>query len=133
MDVIIGHVGDSRVYHLHRGRLKLITRDQTVVNRLVELGHITPLEAEHHPRRSELSQAIGGRNDVLPEIVKTILVPGDWLLVCSDGLTNQLPEEALEAVLRESHCAEKAARRLVNLAVLDGAMDNVTVAIVRAT
>src|SRR5262249_29915425 len=58
--VVVGHVGDSRTYHLHEGRLIQLTRDQTLVSRLVELGTLSPEEAEAHPRRNELQQAIGG-------------------------------------------------------------------------
>ncbi|WP_020474395.1 protein phosphatase 2C domain-containing protein [Zavarzinella formosa] len=130
---VIGHVGDSRVYHMHHGRLKMITRDQTLVSRLVELGHITEEEAETHPRRSELQQAIGGRVEVVPEMVTLTLSEGDWLMACSDGLSNQLHITTMEAVLRESPSAEKAARRLINMAILNGANDNVTVAVVRVS
>lgn len=130
---ILGHVGDSRVYHMRHGRLKMITHDQTLVSRLVELGHITEAEAETHPRRSELQQAIGGRSEVIPELVTLKLIEGDWLLVCSDGLSNQLHISMMESVLREMHSAEKAARRLINLALINGANDNATVAIVRVS
>ena len=65
-NVIVGHVGDSRTYHLHEGRLVQLTRDQTLVNRLVELGQITAEEAEHHERKNELQQAIGVPPDVDP-------------------------------------------------------------------
>ena len=64
--LVVGHVGDSRTYHYSRGRLVQITRDQTLVNRLVELGHLTPEEAEDHPRKNELQQAIGGQPTVDP-------------------------------------------------------------------
>src|SRR5262249_18935394 len=63
-NVVVGHVGDSRTYHLHEGRLIQLTRDQTLVNRLVELGTLSAEEAETHPRRNELQQAIGGQPDV---------------------------------------------------------------------
>jgi protein phosphatase len=131
-DAVIGHVGDSRTYHLGEGRLTQVSRDQTLVNRLVELGHITAEEAETHPRRSELQQAVGGRPDVYPELYHRRLQPGDWLLVCSDGLTNQLRPATIEKILLESPSAEKAARRLVNRANLEGALDNVSVIVVRA-
>jgi serine/threonine protein phosphatase PrpC len=131
--VIVGHVGDSRTYLLHRGQLEQVTRDQTMVGRLIELGKITPSEAEVHPRRSELRQAIGGRADVEPEFYAAALAPGDWVLVCSDGLTAALRPPAIQDVLERATSAEQAARRLVNRANLAGAVDNVTVAVVRAT
>lgn len=129
---MIGHVGDSRTYHMHQGRLTQVTRDQTLVTLLMETGQITPEQAEVHPRRNELQQAIGGRDVVYPDIYPLTLVPGDWLLVCTDGLSNTLHASTMEAVLRDSHSSERAARRLVNLANLEGAADNVTVIVVRA-
>jgi serine/threonine protein phosphatase PrpC len=133
-NVIVGHVGDSRTYHLHEGRLVQLTRDQTLVNRLVELGTLTPEEAETHPRRNELQQAIGGQPDVEPGLYHGVLKAGDWVLVCSDGLTNHInPIQLKEMMLSEAQSAEMAARRLVNFANIEGATDNATVVIVRAT
>lgn len=128
---IIGHVGDSRVYRLRRSKLTQITRDQTIVTRMVELGQITEEEAELHPRRSELQQAVGGRPEVYPDVYAVGVEPGDWLVICSDGLSNQVPDDVLQAILRDSRNAEQAARRFVNMALGDGALDNVTVAVVR--
>ena len=134
-NVIVGHVGDSRVYHLHRGRLIQLTRDQTLVNRLVELGQLTAAEAEDHPRKNELQQAIGGQPDVNPGTYAGKLVRGDWVLVCSDGLTNHINNKELETMLtREAaNSAEDAARRLLNLVNLRGATDNATIVVVRAS
>jgi serine/threonine protein phosphatase PrpC len=130
--LLIGHVGDSRTYRSHRGRLALLTHDQTYVNRLVELGEIEPHEAEYHPRRSELQQAIGGWTEVEPEMIEVPLEPGDWVVVCSDGLSNQLRPTTIQDVLQRCTSAESAARQLVNAANLAGAADNVTAAVIRA-
>jgi protein phosphatase len=132
-DVVVGHVGDSRTYHLHQGRLVQVTRDQTLVNRLLELGTLTPEEAENHPRRSELQQAIGGHGDVEPALYHGRLLPGDWVLVCSDGLSNHVTADELKEMLQsEAASAEMAARRLVNYANVKGATDNATVVAIRA-
>ena len=133
-NVVVGHVGDSRTYHLHEGRLIQLTRDQTLVNRLVELGTLTAEEAETHPRKNELQQAVGGQPDVAPDVYSATLKPGDWILVCSDGLTNHVtPAMLTEMLLSEAGSAEIAARRLVNLTNIEGATDNVTVVVLRAT
>jgi serine/threonine protein phosphatase PrpC len=133
-NVVVGHVGDSRTYHLHEGRMIQMTRDQTLVNRLVELGSLSPEEAETHPRRNELQQAIGGQPDVEPGLYHGRLVPGDWVVVCSDGLTNHVNARDLQQMLQsEATSAEMAARRLVNLTLIEGATDNVTVVVIRAT
>jgi serine/threonine protein phosphatase PrpC len=132
--VVVGHVGDSRTYHLHEGRLIQLTRDQTLVNRLVELGTLTPEEAESHPRRNELQQAIGGQPDVEPGLYAGVLKPGDWVVVCSDGLSNHVTPAMLKEMLQsEAQSAEMAARRLVNLTNIEGATDNATVVVIRAT
>jgi serine/threonine protein phosphatase PrpC len=133
-NIVVGHVGDSRTYHLHEGRLIQMTRDQTLVNRLVELGTLSPEEAETHPRRNELQQAVGGQPDVEPGVYSGTLTAGDWIVVCSDGLTNHVSNADLEQMLRgEGYSAETVARRLVNLANLQGATDNATVVVIRAT
>ena len=131
--VVVGHVGDSRVYHLHEGRLIQVTRDQTLVNRLVELGQLSAAEAETHPRRNELQQAVGGQPDVEPGLYHGTLSAGDWVVVCSDGLTNHVKDADLKQMLQsEAASADQAARRLVNLTLIEGATDNVTVVAVRA-
>ncbi len=130
--VVVGHVGDSRVYHLHEGRMIQLTRDQTLVNRLVELGTLTAEEAETHPRRNELQQAVGGQPDVEPGLYHGVLKPGDWVLVCSDGLTNHVNANQLKQMLQmEAQSADMAARRLVNFANIEGATDNATVVVIR--
>jgi protein phosphatase len=133
-NVVVGHVGDSRTYHLHQGRLIQLTRDQTLVNRLVELGSLSPEEAETHPRRNELQQAIGGQPDVEPGLYQGKMEAGDWVVVCSDGLTNHVNAKDLAQMLQsEATSAEMAARRLVNLTLIEGATDNVTVVVIRAS
>jgi protein phosphatase len=132
--VVVGHVGDSRTYHLHVGRLFQLTRDQTLVNRLVELGTLTPEEAEHHPRKNELQQAVGGQPEVEPGIYSGEMTAGDWVLVCSDGVSNHVSNEELQQMLQtEATSAEMAARRLVNFVLINGATDNATIVVVRGT
>jgi protein phosphatase len=133
-NLVVGHVGDSRTYHLHRGQLTQVTRDQTLVNRLVELGTLSAEEAEHHPRRNELQQAIGGQPDVEPGLYHGLLEAGDWVVVCSDGVTNHVTPAMLKEMLQsEATSADMAARRLVNLVNIEGATDNATIVVVRAT
>jgi protein phosphatase len=132
--LVVGHVGDSRTYHLNEGRLNQVTRDQTLVNRLIELGQLSEAEAETHPRRNELQQALGGRPEVEPALYTSVLHPSDWILVCSDGVTNHIKNSELKEMLQsEASSAEVAARRLVNLTNIEGATDNATVVVVRCT
>lgn len=128
---IIGHVGDGRVYHRSGDQIRQVTRDQTVVNRLIAQGRMTPEEAAIHPRRSELSQAIGAAETIHPDRLKVPLARGDWLIVCSDGLTAHVHEWEIEQILGESQTAEPACRRLINIANSRGGSDNCTLVVVR--
>jgi serine/threonine protein phosphatase PrpC len=131
--VVVGHVGDSRTYLLHRGRLVQMTRDHTMVGRMVELGRLTVDQAAAHPRRNELRQAIGCRPDVRPDLSSSALSAGDWVVVCTDGLTGCVRSAEIQQILEQSTSAEAAARRLINRANQLGATDNVSVVVVRAT
>jgi serine/threonine protein phosphatase PrpC len=129
--VVIGHIGDCRVYH-HESRLKQVTRDQTVVNRMVELGKLTPEEAVGHPASHEVLQAIGTRRTIEPAHYKMKLAPGDWLLVACDGLHGQVDDRTLEAIVGKAPpSAALLANRLVDLADQSGGADNCTVVCVR--
>lgn len=129
---IVGHVGDSRSYRFSRGKMTLLTRDHTYVNRMVEIGEISLEDAEVHPRRAELQQAIGGWSDIEPDLHEVAIEAGDWILVCSDGLTNELKLSIVQDILERAVSAESAARQLVNLANLSGAGDNVTAVVIHA-
>jgi serine/threonine protein phosphatase PrpC/predicted Ser/Thr protein kinase len=125
----VAHIGDSRTYLLARGELRQLTRDQTFVNRMVELGQLTEEEAVNHPRRNELQQALGGLPQVTPQTLYAHLTPGDAVMICSDGLTNHVEHDTLAELLRKSVSAERCARRLVNLANHWGGHDNCTVVV----
>ena len=128
----VGHVGDSRTYHFHRGKLRQVTEDQTWVQRMVAIGAMTPQEAQEHPRRSELQQAIGGQPEVQPMVYEGRLVPGDAILVCSDGVTGHLSVEMLQEILQRNTSAEACARQIINWTNLYGGSDNSTALVVRA-
>jgi protein phosphatase len=130
--VVVGHVGDCRVYHYQAGQLKQVTRDQTVVNRMLELGQLTPAEAVGHPASHEVLQAIGPRTRLEPGRYKLKIGPGDWLLVSCDGLHGQVDDRTIQAtVTRASVSANLLANRLVELADQSGGADNCTVVAVR--
>lgn len=121
--VIFAHVGDSRAYMISDSICQ-ITRDHSYVQELVKLGQITPEEAKHHPRRNIITRAMGVENTVK---VDTGVKPysGERLLLCSDGLIDEIEDaELLEAVRRgtPSECAE----RLVKMAKDRGGNDNIT-------
>jgi PPM family protein phosphatase len=131
-NLLVGHVGDSRIYHLRGGQLNQVTRDHTWVNRMVDMGALTPEEAANHERHAELCQAVGGHSEVEPSVYHRSLQPGDCVLVCSDGLSNHMVPEAITEILMAAGSAESAARRLINFANLQCAADNVTAVVIRA-
>lgn len=130
-DLYVAHLGDSRVYLYSQGRLEQITRDQTFVQRLVDLGQLTEEEAQFHPRRNELQQALGGLPIVEPLTYYRRVQPGDVIVVCSDGLTTHVEPPALQQIIERAPHAESIARRLVNFTNHLGGVDNTTVVVVR--
>lgn len=129
----LGHVGDSRTYLFRQGHIKQLTRDQTMVNRMVALGVISEEEALDHPRKHELEQAIGSSHPLEVQMISEPLYAGDVLVFCSDGLTNHVNDRNMAEIIRNTHSAESAARRLVNHANALGGSDNVTVVVARVS
>jgi serine/threonine protein phosphatase PrpC len=129
---IIRLVGDCRVHHWRGGKLTQVTRDQTLVARMVELGQLTPAEAAVHPRRNEVAQAVGKYALIEPGQYELGLSPGDWLVASSDGLAAHVNERTLaEAIAKAGSSAAELADRLVELANQGGGSDNCTVVTVR--
>jgi len=125
----LAHVGDSRAYLLREGDLRLLTEDHTLVHRMVTEGEISKEEAETHPQRSVLTRALGVETVVDVDDDTVQVRPGDRLLLCTDGLTSMVSEQAVEEVLRAVPDPQEAAQRLVQLANEGGGADNTTVVV----
>jgi protein phosphatase len=126
-EMIIAHVGDSRVYRLRDGQLDRLTHDHTVVQGLIDRGVIGPADAATHPMRHLLLNVIGTRGDpVRVEIDRLQLADGDQILLCTDGLTDMIPDTAIVEVLGQSRSAQEACQALIDLALDAGGKDNVT-------
>jgi protein phosphatase len=124
----IRHIGDCRVYHLEQGKFYQVTKDQTLVARMVELGQLTPEQALQHPSRNELTQALGIRGALDPSQESLLLEPGDRLVLASDGLGTHMEDNVLaEIVTFWKGSAPDLAARLVDLANEGGGSDNCTV------
>ena len=122
----IAHVGDSRIYLVRRGALMQVTIDHTLVEEMVLKGLITVREARVHPRRNIITRALGTEPRVEIDTLQLDLRPGDVFFLCSDGLTNHVPErEILRAVLNDMGWQEKL-RHLIGIALEDGGQDNIT-------
>ncbi len=122
-------VGDSRAYRFRRGGLTQLSRDHSVVQELVDRGSLSPEEAETHPMAHVLSRAIGGEETARPEGITDTALPGDHYLLCSDGLTKVVPEEAIGRLLRLPS-VNAAADRMIAETLANGAPDNVTVVLI---
>lgn len=124
--VALAHVGDSRAYLLHQGRLEQMTKDDTFVQMLVDEGVITAEQASSHPRRAVVTQALQGE-PVLPAYTINTPSVGDRWMLCSDGLSNVVRHASLAEALAGYADPDACARRLVDLALRAGGPDNVTV------
>jgi protein phosphatase len=121
------HIGDSRAYLLRSGQFYQITHDHTLVQSLVDEGKITEDDVATHPHRSLLLRALDGRTIAEPDLSQLETMPGDRLLLCSDGLSGVVTEQTLHQTLSSVWDPDKAALQLVELAIKGGGPDNITV------
>lgn len=127
--LLIAQVGDSRAYLLHKGHLQQITRDHSLMADLIEAGQITPEEARVHPNRSVITRAIGSDIHMRPDIYELNVDAGDRILLCSDGLSSMISNNAIESIMRRQSDAQHCADELVTAALENGGADNVTVVV----
>ena len=130
---LVGHVGDSRCYLFRRGQLSRLTHDHSLVDEQVRLGQLTQDEAERSPLRNVITRAIGTQLSVSADIAEQALEPGDLLLLCSDGLTKEISDERIAALLGEAGDLDELCGRLIDAAKAAGGHDNITTVVVRIT
>ncbi|HEY4580371.1 MAG TPA: Stp1/IreP family PP2C-type Ser/Thr phosphatase [Candidatus Acidoferrales bacterium] len=128
----LAHVGDSRAYLLRAGSLEQLTADHSLVAEHVRRGTMTPQEAEASLLQNILVRALGTQDHVEVDMDEQILLEGDALLLCSDGLTHMVTDAEIASTLATSKSAQAAAERLIELANRYGGVDNVTVIVLRA-
>lgn len=128
---LVVNIGDSRTYRLQGGMLEQLTVDHSQVQEFVDAGFLTPEQARIDPRRNVITRALGaGMTEPQADFFSMPALPGDVLLVCSDGLTGELPDPEIAEILIGADSAERAASTLVDAALELGAHDNVTVIVV---
>jgi PPM family protein phosphatase len=127
----VAHVGDSRAYLLRDGTFSQLTDDHTLVQHLIDEGQITREEAATHPQRSIITRAIGVAHDVDVDSMTLDLVPGDQILLCSDGLTGVVSDGTIEAALRSDQDEQTIISDLIEQANEGGGPDNITVVVLR--
>jgi protein phosphatase len=126
--VWIGHVGDSRAYLVRGGKLEQLTEDHSLVAELVRSGRLSPEEAESHPQRSVVTRALGTDPDVDVDTFSVEARPGDLFLLCSDGLTTMVDDDAILADIdKHRDNLRAAAKALVRAANRGGGEDNITI------
>ena len=126
------NVGDSRCYRLRDKRLEQLTLDHSLVEEQVRLGRMTRPEALRSPLRNVITRALGTQCHVTPDIFEIQAEPGDLFLLCSDGLTRELSDTAIETLLNTDLSLDGLCTRLVQAANKAGGHDNITCLLVRA-
>ena len=130
--ILLGHVGDSRAYLLREKTLRQVSQDHSMVAEMVRDGLITPEEARRHPYRNIITRALGTDEWVDVDVTEIEKRAGDIYLICSDGLSEYVQENQMQALLLE-HDLEEAADLLLNLALKGGGRDNISLVIAEVT
>lgn len=130
---VTAHVGDSRVYlwEKHVARLHQLTSDHSVVGELIKKGQITIEEAASHPHRNVLTRAVGTDLIVEIEFGNWMWNDGDQLMLCSDGLSNMVPELEMNYIMENEQAVGEGAKAFIQSALKHGGEDNITVALIR--
>lgn len=129
----VTNIGDSRLYFVDGGALTMITKDHSYVQTLVDLGQITPEEARTNPHKNIITKALGTQKKVVPDIFFADIseTKPEYLLLCSDGLTNFVDEENIGRLIKESESVESACNALIDEANQNGGGDNITVVLIK--
>ena len=122
----IANVGDSRAYLFRSGQLTQLTEDHTYVNSLVKAGILTPEEAAHDERKNVITKAMGAERNVEPDFFQVDILEGDIILMCTDGLYDEVTDEEIAEVLDDGLTMSAVCAELVLRANLNGGHDNIT-------
>ena len=129
--VYFAQVGDSRAYIVRNGVAKQMTKDQSLVQRMVDAGKLTPEQAERSEHRNIILQALGPEKSIVPEFTRDRLWNNDVLVLCSDGLSNQVTAPEIAGIVKVNDDLKVMANALIQRALDTGAPDNVTVVVAR--
>ena len=126
----LAHAGDSRIYKINAGQIEQLTTDHSLVERLIATGQITRQEARNHPQRNVVYRTVGDKPNLEIDTSSHTLLPGDRLLLCSDGLSGMLEDRYLQKIVLESTCPQEACERLIAAANAAGGEDNITAIVI---
>jgi serine/threonine protein phosphatase PrpC len=130
-DMYVAHIGDSRCYIINCRETIQVTTDHSVVQELVDSGHISPSEALTHPRRNEITRVLGYGADSVPDLIQIKLYAGDSILLCSDGLCGVLPSGRIAETVLASQSPAQVCADLISQANLVGGPDNISAIVAR--
>lgn len=125
-EVVVGHVGDSRVYFFRDNTLRQITEDHSLLNDYLKAKKLTPEEIEAFPHKNVIVRALGMKDTVVVDINRVEPKDGDIYLLCSDGLSGMVPDKQMEQILQNQPDLDKACAMLIDSANANGGNDNVT-------
>jgi protein phosphatase len=130
-ELVIGHVGDSRVYLLREGELRQLTQDHSLVMEQVRRGLITREQAAESEMQNIIIRALGSEQSVQPDIEELNLMSGDTVMLATDGLTKLLRDEEIRNIVQNSDSVSAACDRLIDAAKANGGDDNITCLLLR--
>jgi PPM family protein phosphatase len=131
--LLLGHIGDSRCYRLRAGQLEQITKDHSLLQEQMDAGLITPEQAATSTNKNLVTRALGVEDAVLLEVNEHKVDPGDLFLMCSDGLSDMLDDEAIAHILSAEGSLEQKTVQLIDAANANGGRDNISVLLGQAS
>lgn len=127
----VANVGDSRLYLIHNRRIRQITRDHSYVEEMVAMGQMKRGSYDYNRRKNLITRAMGIGNYVEPDFFEEELEEGDYILLCSDGLSNMVEDDLICAIVSGEGSLKEKAARLINEANYQGGTDNIAVVLIR--
>ena len=129
--MIVGHVGDSRIYRLREGMFDQLTEDHSLLNDYIKMKHLSPEEIAAFPHKNVIVRALGMKASVQVDVIVDAPRLGDVYLLCSDGLSGMVPDGEIAAMMANEYDLDRVCDRLISTANGNGGLDNVTVVAVR--
>ncbi|OGO78421.1 MAG: hypothetical protein A2Y23_11185 [Clostridiales bacterium GWB2_37_7] len=129
-NLFYGHVGDSRIYLIRKNIITKMTEDHSLVAELVKQGTIKPEEAFSHPQKNIITRALGTEYDIEVDLGKQGIMEGDYVLLCTDGLSNLIKDDEIMELVLKAKDVEQACDNLINKAKENGGYDNITVVVI---
>lgn len=127
----IGHVGDSRVYLIRDNKISRLTEDHSLVAELIKAGTIKPEEADNHPQKNVITRALGTEYTLEPDVSQCSMQSGDFILICTDGLSNAINEQDMVYAVLNASDLNEACELLVSKAKENGGFDNITLVAIK--